>query len=142
VACFGREQNQRRPCRAKVKRRRAFGIFQQRGTDFLQAKKSLAAAGGAEEKSRLHGGIFNAKTRRGKGAKEFYFVVRLGKTENPFVDSCISCSFQPDFRPRSPRRKAIYSQYLAILVWSQAVIFVSFIKKRATISSVWEIGTG
>jgi hypothetical protein len=49
---FGREQNQRR----------AVGIFPQRGADFLQTAERLAAAGGAEEKSRLHRRIFRPKT--------------------------------------------------------------------------------
>ncbi len=55
---FGREQNQRR----------AFRRGPQAGADFGQTAEGLAAAGGAEKKARLHGGIF---TQRGMGAKEF-----------------------------------------------------------------------
>ena len=44
---FGREENQRL----------AFGIFAQRGADFREAAEGLAAAGGAEEKARLHAGF-------------------------------------------------------------------------------------
>ena len=44
------------------------GIAGQCGTDFGEAAESFAAAGGAEEKARLHAGIF---TQRRKGAKEF-----------------------------------------------------------------------
>jgi hypothetical protein len=41
---FGREKNNRF----------AFGIFFERGTHFFETAKGFAAAGGAEEKSRLH----------------------------------------------------------------------------------------
>ena len=39
---------------------RAGGIFPQRGADFRQTAEGLAAAGGAEEKARLHG-LFSRK---------------------------------------------------------------------------------
>ena len=90
---FGGEQDERR----------AFGIVPQSSADFHKAAECLAAAGGAEEKSRLHRGIF---------------------------------------RPKTPWRKAIYLQFMANPGWSRAVIFVSFVKKRAIISSVWGIGFG
>ena len=41
---FGREKNERRAC----------GIFLERGTDFGEAAEGFTAAGGAEEKARLH----------------------------------------------------------------------------------------
>ena len=44
------------------------GIAGQCGTHFSETAERLAAAGGAEEKARLHAGIF---TQRRKGAKEF-----------------------------------------------------------------------
>jgi len=55
---FGREKNQRR----------TGGIAGQRGPHFGETAERLAAAGRAEEKARLHAGIF---TQRRKGAKEF-----------------------------------------------------------------------
>ena len=50
---FGREKNERR----------AFGIIGQCGTHFGEASGRLAAAGGAEEKSRLHG-LFSRKAAK------------------------------------------------------------------------------
>ena len=71
---FGRKQN-------RAAGRRA--LFAQRGTDFPQATECLAAAGGAEEKSRLHTGFF---AQRRPGAKEFiremmrlYFLFLFGR---------------------------------------------------------------
>ena len=55
---FGRKQNQRWTLRA----------FPQGGADFGKAAECLAAAGGAEEKSRLHTRFF---AQRRTGAKEF-----------------------------------------------------------------------
>src|ERR1017187_143863 len=54
---LGRKQNQRR----------AVGRGAQGGTDLGETSERLAAAGGAEEKARLHGGKFHAKAQRRKG---------------------------------------------------------------------------
>jgi hypothetical protein len=60
---FGRKKNQRI----------AGGIFGQRGTHFGEAAEGLAAAGGAEEKARLHG-LFSRKGARAQ--RNFYPRVR------------------------------------------------------------------
>ena len=61
---FGREQNQRR----------AGGRLRERGADFGEAAEGFAAAGGAEEKARLHAEIL---TQSRKVAKEFIQAVKM-----------------------------------------------------------------
>jgi hypothetical protein len=58
---LGREQDQWRAIR----------IFPQRGADFLKTTERLAAAGRAEEKSRLHTGFF---TQKAGGGKQFICI--------------------------------------------------------------------
>ena len=53
---FGREKNERL----------AFGIFFQRSVDFFKTAESFAAAGGAEEKSRLHRGFLTQRREEAK----------------------------------------------------------------------------
>jgi hypothetical protein len=62
---LGREKNER--C--------AFGIFFERGADFSEAAEGFAAAGGAEEKSRLHG-LFS---RKGAKAQRNFIAGRFVK---------------------------------------------------------------
>ena len=65
---FGGKQNQR-PAFALFRRgKRPAGVFAERGADFGEAAESLAAAGRAEEKARLHTGFF---TQRRQGGKTF-----------------------------------------------------------------------
>jgi uncharacterized DUF497 family protein len=47
--------------------------LRERDADFSKTSKRLAAAGGAEEKARLHAGIF---TQRRKGAKTLFSFLK------------------------------------------------------------------
>jgi hypothetical protein len=58
---FWREENER--C--------AFGIFFERGADLGEAAEGFAAAGGAEEKSRLHGKILSQRREEAKAQRNF-----------------------------------------------------------------------
>ena len=60
---LGREQQERRA----VRRRDQFTA------DFREAAEGLAAASGAEQKSRLHGDVFNRKRGARQKNKDFYF---------------------------------------------------------------------
>ena len=62
---LGREQQERRA----VRRRDQFTA------DFREAAEGLAAAGGAEQKSRLHRDVFNRKCDARQKNKEIYFRV-------------------------------------------------------------------
>ena len=60
---LGREQQKRRAVRR----------CDQFTADFRKAAEGLAAAGGAEQKSRLHGDVFNRKRGARQKNKEIYF---------------------------------------------------------------------
>ena len=59
---LGREQDQWR----------AFGIFAQRSADFREAAEGLAAAGGAEEKARLHGRFLAQRRKEAKTQRNLF----------------------------------------------------------------------
>jgi hypothetical protein len=79
---LGREQDERRP----------FRVFPQRDADFAKTAERLAAAGGAEEKSRLHGEFLTQRHEEAKAQRDFISLFVLRETNIPQFH-LLACAF-------------------------------------------------